>query len=101
MDRSASSSATHADVRRRFVLESDVRPVTSRMEQAAFDVLLNKRAWREPSLERRGAWVPVAGTRNPSGATYVFRKTSRLHADRECSGTIYRDHADEAARIQS
>jgi hypothetical protein len=45
--------ATHADVRRDFVLEADVRPVLRRMEQAAVDVLLNKAVWRNPDSDRR------------------------------------------------
>src|SRR4029453_885970 len=38
--------ATHADRNRSFLLESDVRPVVGRMEQAAYEVLLKKEFWR-------------------------------------------------------
>jgi hypothetical protein len=67
--------ATHADVRRDFVLEADVRPVILRMEQAAVDVLLNKARWRDPSTVRRDAWLPTAGTRAPDGEAYAFQHT--------------------------
>jgi hypothetical protein len=60
-------AATHADVRKRFVVEADVRPVLGRVMQAAYDVLLNKRNWRDPSLARRQLWTPTAWTRGPSG----------------------------------
>lgn len=45
--------ATHADNRKSFVLESDIRPVINRMEQAAYDVLFNKLRWHGNSIERR------------------------------------------------
>ena len=59
--------ATHADARPTFVLEAEVRPVLRRMEQAATDVLINKKLWRDPDLERRDVWRPTAWTRNPRG----------------------------------
>ncbi|MDP8907988.1 MAG: hypothetical protein M3N47_02475 [Chloroflexota bacterium] len=48
--------ATHADRRATFVLESDVRPFLARIEQAAWDVLLNKVTWRDSSTDRRSVW---------------------------------------------
>jgi hypothetical protein len=60
-------SATHADVRREFVLEAEVRPVLRRMEQAAVDVLFNKAVWRNPDSDRREAWRPTAWTKSQSG----------------------------------
>jgi hypothetical protein len=68
--------ATHADVRREFVLEADVRPAIGRMQQAALDVLLNKARWRDPSTDRRDAWLPTAGTRDTAGTAYAFQHTS-------------------------
>jgi hypothetical protein len=56
--------ATHADSRPGFLLEADVRPVIARMEQAAYDVLLNKAEWRSTSTARRDAWQPSAGTKS-------------------------------------
>lgn len=44
--------ATHA-TKGKFLLESDVRPVIRRMEQAAYDVLFNKLIWNDKSIERR------------------------------------------------
>ena len=44
--------ATHA-TKGKFLLESDVRPVIRRMEQAAYDVLFNKLKWNDKSIERR------------------------------------------------
>ncbi len=75
--------ATHADRRDEFVLESDIRPVILRMEQAGYDVLFNKSIWRDRSTERRSVWVPSAGSlsadyqkhfrmqHNTTGALYV------------------------------
>lgn len=54
-------SAAHADRRRTFVLESDVRPHLARVEQAAWDVLLNKESWRDDLLRRRRSWTPDGG----------------------------------------
>lgn len=59
--------ATHADVRRDFVLEAEVRPVLRRMEQAAVDVLVNKRTWRTAALDRRELWRPTAWTKSKLG----------------------------------
>ena len=46
---------THADGKRSdlILLDSDVRKVTQRMEQAAYDVLFNKQMWRDRSRSRR------------------------------------------------
>ncbi len=68
--------ATHADVRPEFVLEGDIRPVIHRVEQAAYDVLLNKAKWRSPSAARRNAWTPVAGTSSPTKDLFVLRGTT-------------------------
>jgi hypothetical protein len=75
--------ATHADVRNVFLLEADVRPVIDRMEQAAFDVLLNKAAWRDPSTDRREVWAPTAGTFNADGGQFIVQGTTPV-----TSGTI-------------
>ena len=52
--------ATHADQRESFVLEGDIRPVIHRIEQAAYEVLFNKKAWRNSSFARRTVWCPTA-----------------------------------------
>ncbi len=56
--------ATHANdlTRGHIVLESHVRPVIARLEQAAYDVLFNKRTWADPSRERRPQWRPDVAT---------------------------------------
>lgn len=68
--------ATHADARKEVLLERDVRPVIERMEQAAFDVLLNKATWRDPSPDRREIWVPTAGTFNADGGQFIVKGTT-------------------------
>jgi hypothetical protein len=64
--------ATHADVRPGFVLEGDTRPVVGRMQQAAYDVLLNKKVWRDSSTERRDVWEPEGGTKDASSTPYMY-----------------------------
>jgi len=67
--------ATHADRRAEFVLEADVRPVIDRLEQAAYDVLLNKRDWRNPGVDRRRFWKPTGGTRG-AGQMFIVQGTT-------------------------
>jgi hypothetical protein len=62
--------ATHADARASFVLEADVRPVIGRMQQAAFDLLMNKQRWRTPDTARRELWRAPTGT--SGGANDIF-----------------------------
>jgi hypothetical protein len=68
--------ATHADARPTFVLEGDVRPVIARMEQAAFDVLMNKEHWRDQTVDRRAVWFPSGGTTNADNAVYMVKSTT-------------------------
>lgn len=63
-------SATHADEKRNFVTESDVRPIVSRMEQAVYDVVFNKEGWRTPSTTRRNLLAWPAGTQSSSGGIF-------------------------------
>lgn len=53
--------ATHADRRPDFTLASDIEPVIWRVEQAAYDVLLNKKNWRSPDVERRKTYRWTSG----------------------------------------
>ena len=69
--------ATHADKKKTFVLESDVRPHIYLIEQAAFDVLFNKMHWRDTSIERRDAYIPKAGVGN-DGVGFVVKDTAGL-----------------------
>jgi hypothetical protein len=79
--------ATHADARNEFLLEADVRPVIDRMEQAAFDVLLNKATWRDPSSDRREVWKPTAGTMDGDGGAFIIKGTTPI-----TTGTILDDY---------
>ena len=72
--------ATHADGRKttEIILESDVRSLVPRMEQAAYDTLLNKRTWHDSSRERRVAWRPDAATTSPTGNSIQAVRGGRL-----------------------
>ena len=73
--------ATHADERLDFALEAGTRPVVDRMEQAAYDVLLNKERWRDPSSERRRVWTPDGATIDDKGTTMIRQRgTPRMQA---------------------
>ncbi len=50
--------ATHADRRPELILESHVRHVLTRIQQAAYDVLFNKARWRTSDTARRELWMP-------------------------------------------
>jgi len=74
-------SAAHADQRKEFLIEPDVRPYLARVEQAAWDVLLNKLNWRDPSTNRRLVWSPLGGSVSPAGdLTIAVRSTPTLVA---------------------
>lgn len=66
---------THADGKKtqEILLDSDVRPYTKRMEQAAYDVLFNKNNWHNRSRERRNVWKPKAITSSPTGDMIIER----------------------------
>jgi len=68
---------THADGKRTniILLDGDVRKVTQRMEQAAYDVLFNKAIWHEWSQSRRDLWRPSGLTTSVS-ADLVIRQGS-------------------------
>ena len=67
--------ATHANdlTRTHIVLESHVRPVIARIEQAAYDVLFNKKTWAEASKERRPWWRPMVATIAAKNAVRVTK----------------------------
>lgn len=60
---------THADGKKsdKIFLDSDARKYTQRMEQAAYDVLFNKKTWHDKSRERREVWSPIAATTSNTG----------------------------------
>lgn len=55
-------SATHADKRNELAYAIDSSWKTARLEQAAYDILLNKLHWRSASSDRRHSWIPINGT---------------------------------------
>jgi hypothetical protein len=64
---------THADGKKsnEIYLDSDVRKVIQRMEQAVYDVLFNKKVWHDKSRERRDLWTPIAATTNSANNIIV------------------------------
>lgn len=58
--------AVHAD-RHDLPVEADFRHVVPRMKFAAYDVLLNKAAWRDQSTNRREMWSPTTAPRTDGG----------------------------------
>ena len=71
---------THADRRPIFFLESDIRPVTWRMRQAAYDVLFNKALWRDDAPSRRDGWSPPAWMSAPREAPIIAREGGAFRA---------------------
>ncbi|KKM60224.1 hypothetical protein LCGC14_1544030 [marine sediment metagenome] len=65
--------ATHADRKDYFVLEAGIRPVVHRMEQAAYDVLFNKKDWRIPTSARREIWKPISGTSSDKLDLFIIK----------------------------
>jgi len=76
--------ATHADRRLDFVLESDIRPVIHRMEQAAYDVLINKLNWRNPDTERMNLWEPQGGTSSATSPNLFVVQNSTPQISFQC-----------------
>jgi len=62
---------THADRRKSFLLERDAFPVIHRMEQAAVDVVVNKKDWRDPSTTRAPRWRAAFGSCDSGSGIYV------------------------------
>lgn len=74
--------ATHADLARsrRIAYDSDVERHLFRIEQAAYDVLFNKKSWTRPDTDREMRWAFSAAQRPDGhcviGATAVLRSIS-------------------------
>ena len=70
--------ATHADLhlQSRFILASEIRPILTRVQQAAFDVLFNKTDWHSSTTTRRNLWRPMAFVGTPDSRTLVIRQGS-------------------------
>lgn len=67
---------SHADVRPSFVTEVDLDLLINRVEQAAFDVVLNKAEWRTRSSERRQVWEPRTIVADRSGAVLTVTSSA-------------------------
>jgi hypothetical protein len=64
------------------MLDPDVRPYLGRVEQAAWDVLMNKAVWRRPDPARRTVWEPDGGTISEHGDMLVaVDATARVLAE--------------------
>ncbi|HEY1715267.1 MAG TPA: hypothetical protein VGG07_20355 [Solirubrobacteraceae bacterium] len=68
--------ATHADQRNVFALERDFQHMIGRMEQAAYDVLMNKKNWRSTDTARREVWFPPAGTIGADEVGYIVKAST-------------------------
>lgn len=66
-------AAMHGDGKSadRLVVQADVRPLISRMIQAARDVLFNKSSWHSADRIRRDAWRPIACVADADGAIHI------------------------------
>ena len=53
------------------ILESGIRPLLPRIEQAAIDVLANKASWHDSSTDRRDGWHPAFGTSSRDGNAFI------------------------------
>jgi hypothetical protein len=68
---SARDMSAHADRREEFHLDADVRPIVDRMLLASYEVLMNKKTWRDKTSERRDIWRPTAGPQGTGSAIFV------------------------------
>lgn len=63
--------SVHGDRREQYAREADAAPFLGRMEFAAYDVLLNKAVWRNPSPSRRNR-VSFASAPAPDGGGAIL-----------------------------
>jgi hypothetical protein len=73
--------ATHADRREAFAIAADVVPVLGRLQQAAYDALLNKQNWRSRDTGRRAVWSPVNGVLRDNGAIQLDTHTGYVGSE--------------------
>jgi hypothetical protein len=75
--------AMHADSKPsdQLVWDADVAHLIDRIEQALYDVLLNKQKWHDPSQNRRDLWHPLAGTSDRNGGVFVTDKTGGVRLE--------------------
>lgn len=67
---------THADRRPEFYMERDLRRVIARLEQAAVDVLVNKKNWRDTSPDREWRWRQPSGSSDSESGVFVTQGQS-------------------------
>jgi hypothetical protein len=58
----ARHKSVHANHKDGFFVEGDIRPIVHRIEQACYEVLLNKKTWRDKSSLRRNLFSIECGT---------------------------------------
>jgi len=66
------NAVTHANRPPGPMFGDAIRPALWRMEQAAYDTLLNKKNWGDRSTARRQGWMPTV-TAPPQGGTFTLQ----------------------------
>ena len=64
-----------------FATAGDVVPALGRLQQAAYDVLLNKVNWRSRDTDRRAVWTPVNGVLQDNGAIQLDTHTGYVGSE--------------------
>lgn len=67
--------ATHADVKpgHKLAYEKDVYQLIGRMQQAAYDTLINKEHWQANDTNRLERWAPNFGTTSTKGGLFITK----------------------------
>lgn len=65
--------AMHADVKpgNKIAYEKDIFPLIGRLQQAAYDVLINKKDWQQNDTGRTNRWKPDYGTTDNKGGLFI------------------------------
>ena len=65
--------ATHADVKpgHKIAYEKDVFQLIGRLQQAAYDVLMNKKTWQTNDIDRVNRWAPDYGSSSTKGGLFI------------------------------
>lgn len=74
-------AAVHGDRREYFARSADAAPYLARMEFAAYDVLLNKAAWRDPSAARRNRVFFVSVPSPQAGGATLLDPSAHILLD--------------------
>ena len=98
--------ASHANKQKSkfIVLEADVRPIILRMEQAAMDVLFNKKDWHQKSTDRRELLRPNLATTSEAGNFRLVRGQDaqfiiQCFDENWCVPLLHEKHPNSAARM--